>query len=137
MLSNVNVFMSKHLPPSQQGDWAEPTKFEQLRIKTEMQLIHLINTELDHGIRDARQALKSSDTWTVAEEYHRRASWACAKASRLIPLVAEVTAVESKLECLQGMLEVLSTIGSTPTPAETEIAALARAVCKREVALRV
>jgi Protein of unknown function (DUF2934) len=128
------MFMSEHLPRSpRQGAWAEPTKFDQLRIKTEIQLVRLINAELDLGIRDARQALKSADTWAVAEEHHRRANRTYATISRLIPLVAEISEderkrVESRLVRLQGMLEALSAIGSTPTPDEDEIAALARAV---------
>ena len=125
--------MSEYLTPSQQGDWPEPTKFDKLRIKTEMQLVRLINAELDLGIRDARQALKSVDTRAIVEECHRRAKRACVTAVRLIPLVAEITEdeqnrVESKLNRLQRMLEALAPIGSKPTPAEDEIAALARAV---------
>jgi hypothetical protein len=49
-----------------------------LRIKTEEQLVQLINHELHLGIGDAREALKSVDTWTVAKECHRRANWRCA-----------------------------------------------------------
>ena len=133
MLSSVNIFMREYLPPLQQGDWPELTKFDKLRIKTEMELVRLINTELDHGTRDARQALKFADTWPVAEECYRRANRAHAKAARLIPVVAAITEderirVESRLKHLQGMLEALSAIGSTPAPAEDEIAALARAV---------
>jgi hypothetical protein len=125
--------MSKHLPQSHHGDWDEPTKFDQLRIKTETQLVHLINTELDLGTRDARQALNSADTWAVAKGCNRRANRAYAKIVRLIPLVTEITEnersrMESAVEQLQGMLEALSAIGSTPTPAEDEIAVLARAV---------
>ena len=125
--------MSKHRPQSPQGAWPEPTKFDTLRIKTDEQLIQLINHELHLGIRDARQALKSVDTWTVAREYHRRANRACATVTRLIPLVVEITEndrseVESRLGHLQGMLVTLSAIGSTPNPAEDEISALARAV---------
>jgi hypothetical protein len=125
--------MSEYLSPSHQGDWPELTKFDKLRIKTEMELSQLINAELDHGTRDARQALRTADTWAVAEECYRRAKRAYAEASRLVPLVAEITEdersrVESRLEHLLGMLESLSAIGSTPTPAEDEIAALARAV---------
>jgi hypothetical protein len=131
--SNVNSFMSEYLTPSQQGNWPEPTKFNQLRIKTEMQLVRLINAELDLGIRDARQALKSVDTKTIVEECHHRAKKARVTAARLIPLVAEMTEdernrVESKLNRLQKMLEALATIGSRPAPAEAEIATLARAV---------
>jgi len=112
---------------------AELSKFDELRIKTGNQLVQLINNELDQGARDARQALKSVDSRTIVEECHRRAEAACVKAARLIPLIAEITederhSVESKLNRLQGMLEALATIGSKPSPAEDEIAALARAV---------
>jgi hypothetical protein len=98
-----------------------------------MELVQIINNELDLGTRDARQALRSPDTWTVAEEYRRRARRAYAEVVRLIPLVAEIiederSGMESRLDQLHGMLEVLSVIGSTPTPAEDEIATLARAV---------
>jgi len=111
----------------------ELSKFDELRIKTEIQLVQLINVELDHGTRDARQALQSADTWPIAEECHRRAKISYAKASCLIPLVVEFTqdersSVESRLEHLQRMLEALSAIGSKPAPAQDEIAALARAV---------
>ena len=67
MTSSVNIFMSEYLSPSDQGDWPEPTKFDKLRIKTETQLIHLIDAELDLGIRDVRQAFKSAETWAVAQ----------------------------------------------------------------------
>ena len=129
----VSCFMSKHLLQSHHGDWADSTKFDELRIKTETELVQIINNELDLGTRDARQALRSPDTWAVAEEYRSRAQRAYAKVVRLIPLVAEIiegerSRVESRLKQLQGMLEALSAIGSTPTPAEDEIATLARAV---------
>jgi Protein of unknown function (DUF2934) len=125
--------MSKQLPLSRQGDWTEPTKFDQLRIKTDMQLVQLINAELDLGIRYAHQALKSADLWAVAEEFNNRAKRAYTKLSRLIPVVSEITEkersrVESRLEYLRGMLEALSAIGSTPTPAENDLTALARAL---------
>jgi hypothetical protein len=110
---------------------AELSKFDELRIKTGEQLVQLINNELDHGIRDARQALKSTDTWAATEACHLRAKRAYAEVSLLIPLVAEITEdergrAETRLEHLHRMLEALSAIGSTPTPTEEEIAALAR-----------
>ena len=133
LLSNVNSFMSEYLPPSHQNDWPEPTTFDKLRIKTEMQLVQLIKIELDLGILEARQALKSADTWPVREECSRRANRAYARATRLLPLVVEITEdersrVESRLEHLQRMLQALSAIRSTLTPTEDEIATLARAV---------
>jgi hypothetical protein len=121
--------MSEYLPLPHQGDWAEPSKFDELRIKTEKQLVELINSELDLGIRDARQALKSADTWTVAEEYNRRANRRYAKVTSLMPLVAEIPEdVKSKFKHLQGTLVALSAIGSTHSPAENDIANLARAL---------
>jgi len=133
MLSSVSTIMSEYSRPSYHGEWPEPTKFDMLRIKTDMQLVQLINIQLDLGIQDARQALKSVDTWTVAKDYHRRANRAYAAVTRLIPLVVEFTKnerseVESRLEYLRGKLEALSAIGSTHTPTENEIFALARAV---------
>ena len=133
MLSNVNMFMSEYSSPSYQGDWPEPTQFDKLRMKTEMQLIRLINAEMDLGIQEARQALKYADTRPVREDCNRRANRAYAKVARLLPLVVAIakderSRMESRLERLRRMLEVLSTIGSTPTPAENEIATLARAV---------
>ena len=102
---------------------AEICKFDELRVKTEGQLVRLINNELERGIRDARQALRSADTWAVAKTCYLRAKRAYAEASRLIPLIVEITEgelcrVESRLEDLQGMLEGLSAIGSTMTPAD-------------------
>ena len=67
----------------------ELSKFDELRIKTERQLVQLINNELDRGIRDVRQALRSADTWAIAGEWYVRAKRECALASRLIPLTAE------------------------------------------------
>ena len=133
MMWTVTTIMSEYMPLSHERDWPEPTKFEKLRMKTEMQLVHLINIELNLAIQEARQALKSSGTWPVREGCTCRANRAYARAARLLPLVVEITederrSVASRLEQLQRMLEALSAIGSTPTPAEDEIAALARAV---------
>ena len=110
----------------------EVSKFDELRIKTRKQRVQLINNELDQGARDARQALKSADTWAATEACHLRAKRAYAEVSLLIPLVVteitedERSRAEKGLKHLQGMLEALSAIGSTTTPTEGEIAALAR-----------
>ena len=113
--------MSTQVPPLHQGVWTEPTKFDQLRSKTDLQLVQVINAELSLGIRYAHQALKSADMWAIAEECNHRAKRAYTKLSRLIPVVSEITEdersrVESRLEYLHGMLEALSAIGSTPSP---------------------
>jgi len=133
VLSSVNKIMSEYLPLSHQREWPEPTKFDKLRIKTDIQLVQLITIELDLGIQDARQALKSADKRPVREECTRQAGKAHARATRLLPLVVEITedersGVESRLKRLERMLGALSAIRSTSTPAEDEIATLARAV---------
>jgi len=125
--------MNEFLPPSHARDWPEPTTFDKIRIKTEMQLIQLIKAELTLGIQDGRRALESADRGPVREECNRRANKAYAKVTRLISVVADMTEgeraeIEARLEHLQRMLEALSAIGSTPAPAEDEISALARAV---------
>ncbi len=114
---------------------AELSKFDELRIKTERQLVELINHELDLGIREAHQALSSAGTWTFAEDHYLKAKRAYSEASRLIPLVAEIPEDErdrwkARLEHLREMLEGLSVVGSTPAPAGDKTPSLARAFWK-------
>lgn len=87
---------------------AELSRFDWLRKRTEKQLVQLMNHELDRGIHDARQALRSDETTAVAGPY-RRAEKAFAEVSLLIPLVTEISeaerrAMESRLEDLGAML---------------------------------
>ena len=110
----------------------EHSKLNELRIKTGRQLIQLVHNALDLGIRNARQALGSADSWAFAEGCDLRAKKSYREAACLIPLVAEFTEderrrVESRLQQLGEMLQGLSILGSTPTPTGDEIAALARA----------
>ena len=109
------------------------SKFDELRSKTQKELVQIINHGLDLGIRHARQALESADTSVVAEECCVRAKTSYVEVSRLIPLVVNIPAderrrLESRLEHLEGMLKSLSAIGSLPTPREDEIAVLARSL---------
>jgi hypothetical protein len=67
------------------------SKFEELRTKTDRQLIRIIESDLDLGIRAAREALNFADTWTVsAEQSYSRAKLAHDEVSRLLPLMYEV-----------------------------------------------
>jgi len=98
---------------------AERSKFDELRAKTERQLIELINSELDLGVREAGQAL-SADTCAFAEGHHATAQRAYARAARLILLVGESRGdqrgLEERLKRLRGVLDGLSVLGATPTP---------------------
>ena len=70
---------------------AELSKFDELRSKTDKELVHIIGNGLDLGIRQARLALKSADTWDVAERCCLRAKTSYVQVSRLLPLVVEVS----------------------------------------------
>ena len=109
------------------------SKFDELRLKTDRQLIQLLNSELDLGICYAHQALKSADNRAIAKNHHIAAKRAYAEVSRLIFLADEIAqderhGLDSKLERLREMLKPLSAIGSTPT--NDDIAELARALWK-------
>jgi hypothetical protein len=91
------------------------SRFDELRIKTEDQLLQLVNNKLDFGMREARQALKSIGTW---EDHCLRANRAYTEASRLILLVSPAhkrNRLESRREHLREMLAGLSVLGSIPT----------------------
>jgi hypothetical protein len=94
------------------------SKFEELRTKTDQQLIRIIDSDLDLGIRAARQALNSADRWTVSAEQSRsRAERGRDEVSRLLPLMYEVAGDEldrweAKLVQLGDLLKALTAIPS-------------------------
>jgi DUF2934 family protein len=112
---------------------AELPKFDELRARTDRELAQLINSELDLGVCEAREAL-SAGTWAFAEGHYVRAQRAYARALRLIPLIDEIPVdergPEERLEHLREMLDGLSVLGSTPTPTKETITPLARALWK-------
>lgn len=111
------------------------TKFDELRLKTNRQLIRLLNRELDLGICYAQRALKAADRRASVERYYAPARSAHAEAARLILLAEDIDhderrQIESRLQRLWEMIEPLTAMGASPTPTEDEIAALARALWK-------
>jgi hypothetical protein len=109
------------------------SKFDELRTKTERELVHLIHSELDLGICEAGRAL-SADTRVFSEDHYESARQAYARVARLIPLVEAIPDGEqgphARLEHLREILEGLAILGSTPTPSAENIAPLARALWK-------
>jgi hypothetical protein len=94
------------------------SKFEELRNKTDQQLIRIIDSDLDLGIRAARQALNSAGRCTVSAEQSRsRAERGHDEVSRLLPLMYEVAGDEldrweARLVQLGDLLKALAAIPS-------------------------
>ena len=72
-------------------------EFEELRAKTDRQLIRIIESDLELGIRVARQALNSAGACTpTAEQSYSRAELAHNEVSRLLPIMYEVAGRRSR-----------------------------------------
>jgi hypothetical protein len=112
----------------------ERSKFDELRLKTDRQLIQLANSELDLGLRDAYKALESAENWTSAERHYLAAEDAYREAARLVRLAGdiredELSLVESELDHLREVLEGLSVLSSAALGGD-KTPALARALWK-------
>jgi hypothetical protein len=107
-------------------------RFDQLRIKTDTQLLQLINGALALGICGARNAFSSFDPWASAEDRYQKAKRAYAEAFRWIPLLSEIPEHERKrleahLADLRHMLDGLVVLGH-PAPKGDKTPTLARAL---------
>jgi len=115
------------------------TKFDELRFKTDNQLIRLVNHELDFGICCALEALRHLDDSAVAGHRYTAAQRACTNSQRLLRLAGEIPAndrieLESKLTHLRGLLALVSATPCEPIaacePSEENISALAHTLWK-------
>jgi len=113
------------------------TKFDELRFKTDNQLIRLVNHELDFGICYALEALRLFDGSAAARQRYASAQYACTNSQRLLRLAGEIPAndrigLESKLAHLRGLLDLVSDRPSAPIPPrepnEENISTLAHAL---------
>lgn len=98
------------------------TKFDELRFKTDNQLIRLVNHELDCGICYALEALRHLDDSAAATQRYSAAQRACTKSHRLLRLAGEIPAnersgLESKLAHLRGLLALVRLRGDVPQDA--------------------
>jgi hypothetical protein len=109
-------------------------KFDELRSKTDQQLLRLVSDAVSLGIREASEALVAADARGLPESPYFRAKQAYAEASRLMRLTGQIPEHErrrweAKLEQLREMLEGLSILASTRPPVrEDRIPTLARAL---------
>jgi DUF2934 family protein len=117
-------------------------RFDELRFKTDRELLLLIESSIEFGLRCACTALNPSDDFTSARRNCQMARRACDEAVRLLFLLGEDNQdercrLEPRLESLQEMVQSMSfisstttAIGSPTTASEEAIAGLARALWK-------
>jgi hypothetical protein len=88
----------------------ELTKLDELRSKTDRQLVRFITSRLDVGLNYARLVADPEAGWASAEAFQSRAAKAYDEARSLLPWVndlskAERRRLESKLQQLGELLE--------------------------------
>ena len=84
------------------------SKFDQLRIKTDKELLHLLRKELDLGISAASEALLSADDGIPARESYVKAKRTYTEVSRWLCLIYEITTQErARLELSLNRLRVI------------------------------
>jgi hypothetical protein len=98
---------------------AKLCRFDQLRLKTDRELLQVVHHALALGLREARHAIQFSGSWTEAEGYCRSAKRAYTEAARLIHLAGAVSEEErnqlaARLKHLWELLEAISDLDSTP-----------------------
>jgi hypothetical protein len=111
-----------------------PSKFDELRLKTDRELIQLASNELGLGLGDAYKAVESAENWASAERHYLAAEEAYREAARLVRLAGNVredqlSLVESRLGHLREVLEGLSVLGSAAQSGD-KVPVLARALWK-------
>lgn len=109
------------------------TKYDQLRLKTDKQLVQLIHDALDLGICSALEALESAGRRTTVDTAWLAAKNAHVEASRLLRVAGDLggeerRTLESKQERLRGLLSALNRGLSNPLPTERDVSTLAHAL---------
>jgi hypothetical protein len=110
----------------------ELSKFDELRRKTDNELVHVFTDDLRMGLAAARKALKSTDDLASARESYLRAKRAYTEVSRLLPVTYEITeneriGLQLRLTRLRAMLDTLSRLDYAHHPSEKDMAALVTA----------
>lgn len=110
-------------------------KYDELRLRTDRQLVQLANAQVDLGMSYAREALQSAEVWASAKRYYCLAELAHLHASRLIGLTRdigedELIKLEAGLARLRDVLEGLSVLSAAAVPTGDKTPALARALWK-------
>ena len=110
----------------------ELPKFEELRLKTDRDLLKLLNDDLDLGLAAAREALRSVDDLASATRSYDQAKRAYSEVSRLLPVAYEITPDERRrsrlrLNHLSYMIDALHPLEAGIHPRTEESVSLATA----------
>jgi predicted phage-related endonuclease len=93
----------------------ELCKFDELRVKTDNELLELLNGEIEFGIAAAREGLKGAEDLSSMTQSYWKAKHAHTEVSRLLSLayegpVAERVQLQARLQRLSRMLEALQNL---------------------------
>jgi hypothetical protein len=107
-------------------------KYDELRLKTDTELIQVIDRELTLALNFVFQAVDSLDHLGFPGRSYFQAERACADADRLIPVLygnaVEQARLAARAEHLWKILEQIADIDSHQTPRENDVAAIARSL---------
>jgi hypothetical protein len=107
-------------------------KFDELRLKTDTELIQVIERELDLALSSVFQAVDSLDRLGFPGRFYFHAERACADACRLIPMVydnpVERVRLAARAEHLWKILDRIADSDRHQDPSENDIAAIARSL---------
>src|SRR5215472_15171877 len=101
------------------------SKFDELRLKTDKELVLLLNNDVELGLAAARAALNCIDDLSSAVRNYAKAKKSHAEVSRLLPLAYEIASderarLELRLDQLARMLETLQSLDSGIHPAKED-----------------
>ena len=93
----------------------ELCKFDELRLKTDNELLKLLNDEVELGIAAARESLKAVEDFSARGQNYVKARQAHTEVSRLLALayegpVAERVRLQVRLDRLSEMLQAFQSL---------------------------
>lgn len=108
----------------------ELCKFDELRLKTDNELLKLLNDEVELGIAAARESLEGGEEFPARGHSYVKARQAHTEVSRLLALtyegpVAERVRLQVRLQRLSQMLEALQSLDFTLDPCTEDATASA------------
>jgi hypothetical protein len=107
-------------------------KYDELRLKTDGELIQVIERELNLALSSVYQAVDSLDRLGFPGRFYFQAERACADVCRLIPMIydnaVERARLAARAEHLWKILDQIADIDRHQAPGETDVASIARSL---------